>query len=150
MKIKFTFHLAAGILSITFGVLLLGTWIFLMNRPGHLPIWSRSAFAMIHVITQFIASLGLLFAGAVLLMKKENALKTFLAANGFLFFTMIYSGFEYSEMVHPFFTYQLSIASVAILTYGLGLVYIWEHYIFKMEKIKTRNPFKRKETHKMA
>ena len=133
-KPKFTFSLAAGVLSITFGTLLLGTWIYLMTRPGHTHFWAQSPFIAIHILTQFIASVGLLVAGALLLLKKKRANSVFFAANVILFVTMVYAGFEYSTMIHPFFTYQLSIASVAILTYGLGLVYVWEHFIFKMEK----------------
>lgn len=154
MKLKFTFNLAAGILSLTFGVLLLGTWIFLMTRPEHTPFGNQPTYVAIHIVTQLVTSLGLLIAGAMLLMKKRLANKVFLSANAFLFLAMIYAGLEYSSMVHPFFTYQLSIASIAVLTYGLGLVYFWEHFIFKMEKsrpnhsIKSRFP--KKPTHKMA
>lgn len=160
MKLKFTFSLAAGILSFSFGVIFLGMWIYLMNRVGHTRFWVQPFPIKLHIFTVLIAAIGLISAGITLFLKKKEAIKYFFIADGFLFITMIYAAFQYLSnpqlqlsMIHPYFTFQLSIASVAILTYGLGLVYIWEHFIFNMEKIRTKNPFKyhnKRRTQKMA
>lgn len=121
-----------GALSILIGLLLVFSWIYF--RAVALPqVWYQNLTMSFHIITELFSALALVIAGIALFKDWPRGPALFMLANAYLLFTSMLTFAIYGNVSQAEFLNPISNLLVLVAVYLVGLVYAWEHFVFRLD-----------------
>ena len=121
---------------------MLVAWLYFIFK-GRESLKYNFDFLLSHIILQLFSSLALILSGLAMIRGLLRAPALLMTAYAIVIFTQIFSVLVYGSTGHPFLMNGIAIILFIALIYFVGLVYAWEHFVFKLDQ---RNPPREKIT----
>lgn len=127
----------AGGFSMFLGVLMLGAWIYFLVS-GSDSFMSSFGPLLTHVALELISALSLVVGGFAMLRGLSRSPALLMTSYALVSFTQVLSLAVYGPTGHPFLMNGVALMLLIVLIYFVGLVYAWEHFVFRLDQPKGR------------
>lgn len=124
---------AAGMFALSVGLIMLGAWLYFLIERREAFISHISAI-ILHVILMFFSSVALIFAGVAMIRHWHRSAGLFYGALAISNFSIIVSLLQYGTQGHPFLMNGIAIVVLIVLTYFVGGIYAFEHFVLHLDE----------------
>jgi len=126
----------AGSLTLSLGLIMMFFWSYFV-MTGWSSMMMKIDKLLPHVILQLVTAMSLFLAGIGTLRGWSRGPALLVTSAGILIFTMILSFINYGTMGHPMTMNAVATVVTLIFLIMIGLVYNWEHFVFKLDENKS-------------
>jgi hypothetical protein len=123
----------AGGFSLLLGVIMLGAWFFFFI-DGLESLTRSFGFLVAHVALELVSALALIIGGLAMFRGLLRAPALMMTAYAIVVFTQVLSVSMYGPLGHSFLMNGIALILLVVLIYFVGLVYAWEHFVFKLDE----------------